>query len=157
MAAYASSSGCDEFDGFDENDELLAREKLRSDLINIERSCEEVRNEEYHESDISNFESESDESGDETDEIDDPFLRNLNAGWSGELTDIHLQRFTEKKGVKHNLNSDAKPVEYFFLSFCQMNSLKLCRTKLTGTLLKKVLHVGIGSRKLQRKCAHLSP
>ena len=114
MAAYASSSSGDEFDGFDENDELLAREKLRSDLINIERSCEEVQNEEYHESDISISESESDESGDETDEIDDPFLGNLNADWSGELTDIHLPQFTEETGVKHNLNSDAKPVEYFF-------------------------------------------
>jgi hypothetical protein len=99
-----------EFEGFDEEEVQLAIDKDRI----IQARVQELLNNES-DIDISDEESEdSSESSDEEDVYVDTCLRNLNADWKRELSELNIPAFEEETGVKHGLNSDARPIDYFF-------------------------------------------
>jgi len=98
MASESSSES--EFEGFDEEDVLLATQKENNVKKLVQEAIDDINESDIDFSD-SESDSESEDSGDELSIIgvNDPYLQNLNIEWGSELSDINLPAFTEETGV----------------------------------------------------------
>ena len=107
MASGSSSES--EFDGFNEEEVQSAIEKDRIMQEKVQRIID-------GESDIDISSDESEDSSESEDEDEVCPVRNLlvNNEWKENLTGLNLPAFVEQTGVTHNLNPDARPIDYIF-------------------------------------------
>jgi hypothetical protein len=107
MASGSSSES--EFDGFNVEEVQSAIEKDRIMQEKVQQIID-------GESDINISSDESQDLSESEGEDEVCPMRNLlaNGKWKEDLTRLNLPAFVEQTGVTHNLNPDARPIDYIF-------------------------------------------